>query len=75
MQVGAGHVGAVLRIGAEPMRHRPRVQQQARHLDLHGLLAVADLQRATSHQVQLPGFILAVQRVDAAQRAGRNTRR
>jgi hypothetical protein len=70
MQVGAGHVGALLRVGAEAMRHRPRIQQQARHLDLHGLLAVADLQRATSHQVQLPGLILALQRVDAAQRTG-----
>ena len=30
---------------------------------------MADLQRATSHQMQLPGVILARQRVDAAQRA------
>lgn len=75
MQACAGHVGAVLRIGNEAVRQRPRIQQQARHLDLHGMRPMRDLERASPYQMQLAGLILAVQRVDAAQRAGDGTPR
>jgi hypothetical protein len=54
MQVRAGHVGALLRVGTEAVRHRPRIQQQARHIDLHGLLGMT-CSGPRRTQVQLPG--------------------